>query len=197
VADIVGARADCAFFGADMPPGTGTTEHLLQDLEHGVSMAYFYCHGGDRSYRHWLVLGEGDPLIPTYLDDALRSAWEEAGAAPLVVLNGCHTANYTPATFLSFVHRFGELGAAGIVGTEIPIHECLGRAFGEFLIQGLLAGRPVGRMVYDFRRDLLKRLNPLGLAYVAYCYADLHLEKEVQQALRSDDSWGQAQGRAS
>jgi hypothetical protein len=137
------------------------------------AIVYFYCHGGNTAYRQWLVVREDDPLMPAHLGDDLRSAWMDGG--PLVVLNGCHTGKYDPATLLSFVHRFGALGAAGVVGTEIPIHEYLAEAFGRVLFRRLLAGDPVGRIVYDFRHELLRRRNPLGLVYVPYCYADLRM----------------------
>ena len=64
---------------------------------------------------------------------------------------------------------------AGVIGTEIPIHEYLAEAFGRVLFRRLLAGDPVGRVIYDFRHELLRRRNPLGLVYVPYCYADLRL----------------------
>jgi hypothetical protein len=122
-----------------------------------------------------LVVGKDDPLMPSYLDEDMRTAW--AKRAPLIVLNGCHTAKYDPSTLLSFVHRFGGLGAAGVIGTEIPIHEYLGDAFGQFLMERLLSGEAVGKIVRDFRRDLLGKRNVLGLAYVPYCYADLRIEQ--------------------
>ena len=151
------------------------TDALLAEMRGGPTVVYFYCHGGNTRYRQWLVVCRDDPLLPTHLDDELRRAWSES--APLVVLNGCHTGKYTPATLLSFVHRFGALGAAGVIGTEIPIHEYLGKAFGEFLFPRLLDGEPVGKIVYDFRRELLSKRNLLGLVYVPYCYADLCVAK--------------------
>ncbi len=149
------------------------TEPLLNEMSSQPTVVYFYCHGGNTRYRQWLVVCNDDPLLPTHLNDDLRQAWTDS--APLVVLNGCHTGKYTPATLLSFVHRFGALGAAGVIGTEIPIHEYLGSFFGEFLLPNLLKGKPVGRIVYDFRQKLLRRRNLLGLVYVPYCYADLRV----------------------
>jgi hypothetical protein len=150
-----------------------STEGLLGEMAEIPSVVYFYCHGGNTAYRQWLVVTEDDPLMPAHLSDELRAAWADGG--PLVVLNGCHTGKYDPATLLSFVHRFGALGAAGVIGTEIPIHEYLAEAFGRVLFRRLLAGDAVGRIVYDFRHELLRRRNPLGLVYVPYCYADLRL----------------------
>jgi hypothetical protein len=158
--------------------GKGTayvdTTSLLDAMRKGPELVYFYCHGGNTPFRQWLVVGEDDPLMPSYLDDTLRQDWAEG--APLVVLNGCHTGKYDPSTLLSFVHRLGAVGAAGVIGTEIPIHEYVGDAFGRYLIDRLLAGDPVGQIVHDFRWQLLKQHNLLGLVYSAYCYADLRME---------------------
>jgi len=165
VAAIMGSQAEHVVHSS--------TETLLQEMVEIPSVVYFYCHGGNTPYRQWLVVTEDDPLMPAHLGEELRTAWTDGG--PLVVLNGCHTGKYDPATLLSFVHRFGALGAAGVIGTEVPIHEYLGEAFGRVLFRRLLAGDPVGRIVYDFRHELLRRRNPLGLVYVPYCYADLRL----------------------
>jgi hypothetical protein len=146
------------------------------------SALYFYCHGGNTTYNQWLVLQDDDSLLTIHLDDEIRQAWhasdQDGTIAPLVVLNGCHTGKYDPATLLSFVHQFARLGAAGIVGTEIPIHEQLGTAFGEFWVERFLSGEPLGQIIYDFRQHLLHKRNVLGLVYVPYSYADLRLETD-------------------
>lgn len=174
---IVGSRPSTLYGDPRVSPAAKNTDALLDALSKGMTLAYFYCHGGNVGQRQWLQIGENDPLFPDYLEEELRTVWKQNKSAPLVVLNGCHTAKYTPNTFLSFIHRFGALGAAGVIGTEMPIHEYLGRYFGEFFLQRFLKGDPVGQIIYDFRLDLLKRRNFLGLMYVPYCYATLHLER--------------------
>jgi hypothetical protein len=162
-----------------------SVDGLLTALKAGdgqPSAVYFYCHGGNTTYSQWLVVNDNDPLLTIHLDDEVRQVWEaikENGpSAPLVVLNGCHTGKYDPATLLSFVHQFARLGAAGVIGTEIPIHEYMGTAFGAFWVERFLKGEPVGQIVYDFRQQLLRKQNVLGLVYVPYCYANLHLETQ-------------------
>jgi hypothetical protein len=165
VETVLGDRADAIVYSA--------TATLLKEIKGDPAVVYFYCHGGNTPYQQWLVIRDDDLLTPMHLDDDLYAAWSDG--APLVVLNGCHTGKYDPATLLSFIHRFGALGAAGVIGTEIPIHEYLGSDFGLFLFRRLLAGEPVGQIVYDFRQELLKKQNLLGLVYVPYCYADLRI----------------------
>jgi hypothetical protein len=166
VEGVIGARAEVAT--------PDSTDDLMEEMRGGSDVVYFYCHGGNKPYRQWLVVNEKDPFVVSYLSDDLGAKW--ADGAPLVVLNGCHTGKYDPSTVLSFVHRLGELGAAGVIGTEVPIHEYLGCAFGQFLFERLMKGERVGRIVYDFRRELLRSRNLLGLVYVPYCYADLRIE---------------------
>jgi len=171
------AEAVSEAVGSEVEVATPTsTEKLSEEIESGAHVVYFYCHGGNKPYRQWMVVNDKDPFLVSYLSDDLRDAW--AKGAPLFVLNGCHTGKYDPSTVLSFVHRLGALGAAGVIGTEVMIHEYLGRAFGEFLLERLVKGEQVGRIVYDFRRELLKSKNLLGLVYVPYCYADLRIERQ-------------------
>jgi len=175
---VAGEKAECVVLD--------TTEGLLGEMMAGPEVVYLYCHAGNTPYRQWLVVREDDPLLAAHLNDRLRTAWrarvEEGASPPLIILNGCSTGDYDPSTLLSFIHRFAALGAAGVVGTEIPIHEYLGRAFGEFFVGRLLCGEPVGKIVYDFRNALLKRKNLLGLAYVPYCYASLRLVTVLSDA---------------
>ncbi|MBL7199058.1 MAG: CHAT domain-containing protein [Anaerolineae bacterium] len=163
---IVRSRADSVVHS--------TTSGLLEEMRDGPNMIYFYCHGGNTPYRQWLVVREDDLLLAAHLSADLRAAW--AHSAPLVVLNGCHTGTYGPSALLSFIHRFGALGAAGVIGTEVPIHEYLGLAFGEYLLDRLLDEEPVGKIIYDFRWEMLRKRNLLGLVYVPYCYADLRFQ---------------------
>lgn len=155
----------------------------LKSIDDLPAAVYLYCHGGNTAYSQWLVLGDDEPLRTIHLDDEVRRAWtaslEDGRTAPLVVLNGCHTGKYDTATLLSFIHQFARLGAAGVIGTEIPIHEYMGKRFGEFWVERFLNGEPVGQIIYDFRQQLLQKQNVLGLAYVPYCYADLRLELEA------------------
>ncbi|MBN1582313.1 MAG: CHAT domain-containing protein [Anaerolineae bacterium] len=155
----------------------------LKSQDDSPSVIYFYCHGGNTTYNQWLVVNDDDSLLTIHLDDEIRRVWEPSRqngmAAPLVVLNGCHTGKYDPGTLLSFVYQFARLGAAGVIGTEIPIHEYMGRTFGEFWVDRFLNGEPIGQIIYDFRQHLLRKQNVLGLVYVPYCYADLHLESEA------------------
>jgi hypothetical protein len=166
--------------GADIYLGDGTTG-LLRDLQHRPTIVYAYSHSGNSRYRQWLRLGDRDhrdPLLPTYLDNGLRSVW--AGDPPLIILN-CDRGARHGFFSLSFLQRFSDLGAAGVIGhAHGGLHEYLASFFGQFFMSRLLKGEPAGKIIYDFRWELLRRHNPLGLVYTPYCYADLHIGQTDQ-----------------
>lgn len=103
--------------------------------------------------------------------------WDEL--APLVFLNGCHTADRDPASWLGFVDTFTELHASGVIGTEITVQQALAGECAELFWESLLAGQEVGPALHRVRMELLRKGNVLGLAYTAYCSAALRLRATV------------------
>ncbi len=137
---------------------------------------YFYCHGVERDTLPFIRIGahsSDDYLAPDNLR-AYRIDWEQS--RPLVFLNGCHTTALTPERALSFVRSFVEqVGASGVIGTEITIFEPLAQRFAELFFTRFLEGTPLGRAVREARLGLLAERNPLGLVYIPHAYADLAL----------------------
>ncbi|MFF8381852.1 CHAT domain-containing protein [Streptomyces sp. NPDC015661] len=145
---------------------------------------YFYGHGrrpraADNEFSSATVLeiGHTDRILPQDLKawavDEGWDRWDEL--APLVFLNGCHTADRDPASWLGFVDAFTELHASGVIGTEITVDQALAGEFAELFWEALLAGQEVGPALHGVRMRLLRKGNVLGLAYTAYCSAALRL----------------------
>ncbi len=139
---------------------------------------YFYCHGGLTSSNvPYLRIGgdDEDPITPTNVSDRVR--W--AATRPLVFINGCHTTALDPAQAIQFVTAFVENGhASGVIGTEITVFEPLATEFAEeFFSQVVVEQKSVGQAVRSARLALLKRKNPLGLAYVPFAAPDLAFKK--------------------
>ncbi|WP_055602220.1 CHAT domain-containing protein [Streptomyces aureus] len=143
---------------------------------------YFYGHGrrpqaGEVSTPTVLEIGGTDRILPEDLnawgEDPGWDGWEQV--APLVFLNGCHTADHDARSWLPFVTAFAGLQAAGVVGTEITVEQGLAGRFAERFWELLLAGRDVGSALHQVRMELLAQGNVLGLAYTAYCSAALRL----------------------
>ncbi|WP_245234702.1 CHAT domain-containing protein [Streptomyces flavochromogenes] len=143
---------------------------------------YFYGHGrrpqaGEVSTPTVLEIGGTDRILPEDLnawgEDPGWDGWERV--APLVFLNGCHTADHDARSWLPFVTAFAGLQAAGVVGTEITVEQGLAGRFAERFWELLLAGHDVGSALHQVRMELLGQGNVLGLAYTAYCSAALRL----------------------
>lgn len=135
-----------------------------------VPLVYFYCHGGRAGSQTWLGIGRGERLVPGDLE-AREIDW--SGASPLVMINGCHTADLTPDDLLSFNQVLAWCRAAGVIGTEIDVTESLARDFARGFFAQLAGGAAVGESIRRQRLSLLARFNPLGLAYTPYCSASL------------------------
>jgi hypothetical protein len=95
---------------------------------------------------------------------------------PLVILNGCRTAAFSPDALSQFIRAFiGTYGAAGVIGTEVAVWEQLAVEFGEEFGRAFLSGEAAAETVLSIRRRLLEKNNPLGLAYTLYGLIDLSL----------------------
>lgn len=142
-----------------------------------AQIIYFYCHGGfDKGSPYLQVGGGGEGYIyPTSLSMKLR--WSEP--RPLVFINGCETAAVAPEQAFEFVRALVEThNAAGVIGTEITVFEPLASSFAqEFFERFLVKRQPLGRAMRGARLALLKQGNPLGLVYLPFALAGLHLEQ--------------------
>ena len=154
-----------------------TVTETLELLEKKPSqIVYFYCHGGYTNDAPYLMVGAADEglIHPETLRMDLR--WKEP--QPLVFINGCETVAVAPEQAFQFVRSLVEThNAAGVIGTEITVFEPLAAAFAEeFFDRFLVKRRPLGESVRGARLALLKKGNPLGLVYVPFALAGLHLE---------------------
>ncbi|MGW0750223.1 CHAT domain-containing protein [Streptomyces sp. NPDC002587] len=180
-------------FGADNVRDCDSRTTLLDELfRAGQDCVYFYCHGrsqkdaADRTGATALEIGHGQLVKPADISARMTGTadvtatkgwqdWEEN--APLVFLNGCHTADDTPGTWLTFVDVFSSLGASGVIGTEISVGQNFAGEVAQSFWRHFLEGLTVGESLHRVRAELLGKGNLLGLAYTAYCCADLRLSR--------------------
>ncbi len=147
-----------------------------------LHIAYFFCHaeGVAASVDSQVILEAPETNKPE------RILWREFaeifdGAKKwnppaLVFLNGCRTANYSPEALSPFLRSFvDQLGASGLIGTEITVWDLFAAEIGTAFFQAFLDGQPAGAALVNARRVLLSRRNPLGLVYTLHASADLHL----------------------
>lgn len=140
-------------------------------------IVYFLCHGVEKDGFPGLVVGDpvrSSAITPDNLS-AYKIAWP--GTRPLVVLNGCRTAALDPTKPNNFVEAFlRRAHASGVLGTEVTVFEPLATAFAEEVLQRFVHDDfTLGRAVRQARLALLRRCNPLGLAYVPYAPTELRM----------------------
>ena len=158
--------------------------------EEKLEIVYFYCHGrrkplpGGESSSPYIEVGKGQGIAPRDITTWHDSDWAEdhwKDTSPLVFINGCHTVELTPEVLVNFVDSFVGVYAAGVIGTEILLlQEVANEAAEEVLTRmnnkdasGNFLG--VGEALRQMRLHFLGKGNLLGLAYTAYCSANLKL----------------------
>jgi len=152
-------------------------------------IVYLYCHaeGGYgtsstepafrvRRRRESAEPSEPPEELPIRVQHVAAAPWTNS---PLVVLNGCRTGAFRPNALSKFIAEFVYARrAGGILATEIPIFEELTAEIGTRFVRDFLDGKSAGQALLLIRRDLLRRKNPLGLAYTLYATMDFYLGGE-------------------
>ena len=161
--------------GAQIEMPSDRDEILAQLVQSGeqVQVVYFYCHAGELDNEPTLIFGDGVNVITADEFDEMR--WTQQ---PLVVLNGCRTAGFSPDALSPFVRTMVlNCGASGAIGTETAVFEQLAGEVAQSLLKRFVAGESVGRSLLAVRRSLLvEKNNPLGLTYTLYAPVDLSLQ---------------------
>lgn len=94
---------------------------------------------------------------------------------PLLFSNGTRSSTAAPA--IAFASDLVETAqTAGVIGTEITDCEPLAGAFAEQCVRRFLRGATLGEAVRGARLALLQAGDPLGLVYVPFALASLHLQ---------------------
>jgi hypothetical protein len=158
---------------------------LVQALANpSLEVLYLYCHGrreaipGMSRPVPFIEVGTKERIAPDDLITWDDSEWTEdhwRETSPLVFINGCHTAELEPEAIVNFVDAFSGVYAAGVIGTEIALHQRVANEAAEAFFAGFKDNLPVGESLRRMRNRFLSKGNLLGLAYTAYCSADLRL----------------------
>jgi hypothetical protein len=148
-----------------------------------IDLLYLFCHarGGqaDPTIRSPQLEFQEKDKPPGYI------AWEQLDKfdwnhAPLVFLNGCNTAMFSPDALSPFIRTVvSSCGAAGAVGTEIPVFEQLAATFAKSFLKRFLDGDAAGKALLDARLEFLAQNNPLGLAYTLYAFSSLAIAQRM------------------
>lgn len=160
---------------------TSRGDWFTQAQNDSYDVLYFLCHGGEDDRGSSIILDGPDGQGGIHRADL--STYEVAFERhhPLVVLNACETAALEPGKAITLVEGFTYYGASAVIGTEITVFPSLAYAFGTAFLDAFVTGRcHLGTAIRRARLDLLRKWNPLGLAYVAYGLYDLRLASQTE-----------------
>ncbi|MBI4259983.1 MAG: hypothetical protein HY658_05400 [Actinobacteria bacterium] len=175
--------------GASLPDGAtivdcGSRDAVARALaDPDLELVYFYCHGRREVLAEgmepvpYLEIGQAEKLFPSDLQAWVQGEWPRDHwkvVAPLVFINGCHTAELTPEGLVNFVDTFCGVRALGVVGTEVSVHQAVAGEVAEMFFEQLKA-QPVGEALRRVRLSMVAKGNMMGLAYTPFCSAALHL----------------------
>lgn len=154
-------------------------------LDHDIPLVYFYCHGArDEEYNRDTVLGvgkneriSGRDVVSWILSwsGGKKLVWDKI--RPLIFINACHSLDIEPRTLVSYLEAFvGTGNAAGVIGTEVKVHQQLAMEVAERFYDLLLREKQtVDSALRQIRFDWLAHGNLLGLVYTPYCRAELQV----------------------
>jgi CHAT domain-containing protein len=160
-------------------------KQLLKSDALKAAIIYFYCHGrGEQKKADDPVLLSGLDFGANVTDNQALTGVDFDGDewpdAPLVFMNGCDTAGFSPAAPSDLVTRFIHgRHASAVIGTEVTIWELLAGEMAGLFLKRFLAGTDAGKALLEARRELLAKRNPLGLVYTLYGSANLKLRYEA------------------
>ena len=162
-------------------PGRDALRQFL--LQEDPEIVYLYCHAlpsrqsKGKTYGPALDFGRGFEGVAEDVLEAREFAGKDWTRAPLVFINGCSTAGFSPYAPSEFVSEFIKgRKAAAVIGTEVTVWEALATEMAKQFLMAFLDGKTsTGTALLRSRRALLAMNNPLGLAYTLYGSSNLTL----------------------
>ena len=155
---------------------------MFKDDKNPADVIYFYTHGGIHRRTSYLAVGATQRIKFHDLN-----AWQLdlRHHQPLIILNACESAAYSPDRFENLLQSFCDKGAAGVIGTQCEVRELLADAFIRLFFKDFLKQLSVGEALYNARRALLfneefaQKPDPRGLVYSLFAAADIKLAQPI------------------
>lgn len=153
----------------------GLKQELVSSPRH-TDFVYFYTHGGADDFGSpYLEIGKDTRIESNDLD-----AWGiRFPQRPLVFMNACDSASYSPDQFDDLIQLLCSRGAAGVIGTQCEVREVLANEFVLLFLKSFLRRIPAGQALFDVRHALLAQGDPRGLAYSLFAAAEVRLEQKL------------------
>ena len=165
-------------------PVLGGRDPLRQFLDQRQpDIVYFYCHalaslpGDNNAIGPSLDFGLGYKGNKADVLEAMQFAGGAWTHKPLVFINGCGSAGFSPYAPSEFIAQFIQgRRASAVIGTEVTVWEALATEMATSFLRHFLDRANAGDALLRARRELLARNNPLGLVYTLYGSSDLTLK---------------------
>ena len=156
--------------------GAGLLAKVSSQRKHiGGIVTFLHASAGSADTPPNLQFNVGDIVTSDTLEDLLNKVSAEEqdlrylAEGPLVILNACETGPARNLPHVKLQNAMFQLGAQGVVVTEVSVWISLGHEVATQLIDRLGQGEPVSDALTAVRRQLYKqKKNPLGLLYVYY-----------------------------
>lgn len=130
-----------------------------------ASVIYFFCHGTAKELK---FDNTERRLVADHLDGG-----ENYPGWPLVFINACDAGDLSPLSFYSFRTEFRKRKAAGLIAPCFPVPTMFAAMFAKKFLAAYCERQSVGATLFNIRRELIARNNPLGLWYSLQCPLDL------------------------
>lgn len=154
-------------------------------LGQDVPLIYFYCHGMRKrdldDTDTYLTFGHNESLtanefrnwLAVWMSEDNKVIWDKV--RPLIFINACHSLEVQSETLVSYLDAFvGSACAAGVVGTEVKVHQKLAMRAAERFFELLLEHSfSVDEAIRTIRLEYLRKGNLFGLVYTPYCWSEL------------------------
>lgn len=154
-------------------------QEMLFESSYEADLIYLYCHGRSEQIfqpgqTEMLELDQGVSFAPK--DFPPDQAFPRA---PVIFLNSCSSGAISPLSFSTFLTKFRQRKAMGLIASSFTIPALFAAAFGNAMIHAYLqdSEKTIGETLLELRRKLLTQQNPLGLFYSLQCPMDLTAPK--------------------
>ena len=159
---------------AELHRNEADIRHVFDAANYKPTVIYLLCHGQndralDPKQREKLEIDK-----EKFVEPAQVYVNNKYPCGPIMFLNSCSSGAFSPLAFSSFLTRFRNKNAVGLIGTSFPVPITFGSAFGQELIRRYLKDhQPIGQALYELRREQMMNGNPIGLFYTLQCPADI------------------------
>ena len=154
-----------------------TAQPIFTSLKDDKSvLLYVLAHVDCEPAQPRIVMSAGpDGAINWSTLNALNPALGEH--RPVVFINACASAAMSPDRLLSLIDAFFLHGAGGAVGTEISVFVDFAAMFAEDAVKHYADGDTLAQSLRQARIEGLRKMNPMGFAYIGFGLHDLRLVK--------------------